>query len=637
MKHNRIMQIIIFVLLSLSFIQASILTDLGGTKGQADAQLKNLSKKFKDADFSIAAKNEHLELHYYNQFKDKNLDLLNFYRIYNKKEIRDFLLRNPDYGAYTPFNFLAYKKLPNAKGGDTTWYGHLNADTMLNIIGEKDQANRNKFKKMIGKLDKLVQDEMKPTVTKELTFDKPLPKHTLLKMVKKFDNDDTDEFVENFVMKHDSLFTKRHFVIAGFLDLKFEFDDADMDFDKYDAYWVSSLCHFEFSNAIFNHGEPQAGVFAPCAIYFYILKGTKELHVGYATVDNWVATTGIKNKEQIKYMKKVAQNVQKVFEELGFVVEGSDEKLDTKSDEKIDKAPDTKVTKELSELKTMIKDMQSDIKGLKEMIKNIATPKSSKVSKKEFKGKLMSLGDEQPRQLSAYYVANTQPLEKLKERLQSNGFEILSTEEILKDKVVLSITNEKLKSTNSFMSVINILHDGSKEIRVQNPSYLAAAYLQDSYKYGNFKDVLKSLQAVLGDMYMTDEMLTFDKLKDYNYQPNMPKFKDVVELDDGDGIAYRVTSENAKKYIAYTLKLPNGSILVGHRTRRAVNKFLNKINEAKNAQLLPYQSMIKEKEAYMLDPTYYLALSMPLLSMEEFMKIASTPDNIGKSIRRAYR
>ncbi len=633
MKYQKFIKIAMLVMLSAVFVQAGVLTQLGGTKGQADKELKNLEKKFKDADFSIAAKNEHLEMHYYNEFKDKNLDLLNFYRIYNKKEIRDFLLANPDYGAYTPFNFLAFKKLPNAEGGDTTWYGHLNVDTMLDIIGEKDQSSRDRFKKMMSRLDRLVKDEMQPTATKELTFDNPLPKHTLLKMVMKFDNDDTDEFVEEFIMKHDSLFTKHHFVIAGFLDLKFEFDDMDMEFDKYDAYWVSSLCHFEFSNAVFNHGEPQAGVFAPCSIYFYIPKGTKELHVGYATVDNWLPTTGIKDKEQIKYMKEIAQEVQKTFEELGFVVQGGQDRPDTKKE----KGKDTNVKAELSELKTMVKNMQSDIKELKEILKHQEPSATPKASKKEFKGKPMSLDDTQPEKLSAYFVANTQPLGKLKERLQSNGFEILSSEEILDGKVVLSVTNEKLKSANSFMSVINILHDGSEEIRVQNPSYLAAAYLKDSYKYGDFKNVLQSLQAVLGAMYRTDEVLPFEKLKDYNYKPNMPKFEDIVEIEEGDDLADRVTSQRAKKYVAYSLKLPNGSLLIGHLMRERVNKFLNKIDEAKNAQLLPYQSMIKDQQAYMLDPTYYLALSLPMLSMEEFMQIASTPDAITRAIRRAYR
>ena len=636
MSYPKIIKIVVFAILSIAFAQAGVLTNLGGTKGQADADLKVLENHFKDADFSIAAKNEHLELHYYNEFKDKNLDLLNFYRIYNKDEMRKFLLINPDYGAYTPFNFLAFKKLSNAEGGDTTWYGHLDADTMLDIIGEKKQENRDRFKNMISKLDKVVTDEMKPTVTKKLSFDQSLPKHTLLKMVKKFDNEDVEEFVEEFIMKHDSLFTQHHFVIAGFLDLKFEFEDLDMDFDKYDAYWVSSLCHFKFSNAIFNHGSPRAGVFAPCSIYFYIPKGKKELHVGYAKVDNWISTTNIKDQAQIDFMKKVADEVQSVFEELGFKVEADVDNQPTKA--KVTNKNDD-VSTQLNEIKSMMMSMQGEIKQLKEIIlnKNTNATKSVPEVKSKFKGKKFDLEAGQAEKLSAYYVANPQSIDKLKEALIANGFEILSQQEILKNETVLSVTNDQLKSANSFLSVINIVITKDSEIRVQNPSYLAAAYLKNGYKYGDFKKTLSSLQKVLGDMYNTDEMLEYDKLKEYSFMPNTAKVEDLIEITDDQDIIKKVENENDEKHIAYKLKLPNGSMLIGHKLQKRTNRFLKKLAQEKNALLLPYQSMIKDGDVTIMDPTYYLALSLPTLTMEEFMKIASTPDAIARDIRRAYR
>jgi len=50
-----------------------------------------------------------------------------------------------------------------------------------------------------------------------------------------------------------------------------------------------------------------------------------------------------------------------------------------------------------------------------------------------------------------------------------------------------------------------------------------------------------------------------------------------------------------------------------------------------------YESMIKEGKAVILDPKYYLALSLPLLHMSDFMKIASSPEEIEKDIKRAYK
>ena len=641
MYYKKIIRIITFLLLSIALSQAGVLTELHGTKGQADKELKGLEKRFGEAGFTIAAKNEHLENHYYNQFKDKNLDLLNFYRIYNKEGIREFLLKNPDYGAFTPFNFLAFKKLDSAEGGDTTWYGYLDADTMLDIIGVKDDAERKSYKDMVKKLDKLVLDEMKPTEAKKLTFDKPLLSTPLLKMVKKIDDtDDIEDFVEAFIMEHDSLFTKNHFVIAGFLDLKFEYEDMDLDFDAYDAYWVSSLCHFKFSNAVFNHGEPQAGVFAPCSIYFYIPKGSDELHVGYVKVDNWITTTGIDDEAQLLYMKKVADEVQQVFEELGFVVEGETEEKPVKLSEE-----SGNLAAQITELKAMILDLSKEVKKLKKECSRETGSKAQKTKPKEsaalpkkiFTTPKMVIGGKAPEKMTAYYAANPQSIEALVEKLKANGFEVLAVTDIFDGKTVVTVTNEQLKNTNTFLAALNILVNENDEIRVQNPSYFGAAYLGDRYRYGEFKETLEALSAVLGDMYETEEKTEYARLKDFIFMPGMPHFSDFVELEEGSHLADKLTGEKASKHIAYTLSLPNGAILVGHKMRSRVNKFLNKIGEEKNAQLLPYQSMIKDDMVVMLDPTFYLALSLPLLNMEEFMKIATTPDEIGKSLRRVYQ
>ena len=355
---------------------SGILVSLQGTEGQPDKELGAMVKKLDSIGFEAVGKNEHIETHYYNKYKEKNLDLLNFYPVIDKKSMRELLLANPDFGAYTPFNLLAFKKIAK-DGGDTTWYGHLDADTMLEIIGEKDEANKKKFKNMVIKLDNFVTKEMKPTKSKKLTFDGELPAKPLLKMVMKFDRpDDIEEFVEDFIMKHDGLFAKKEFVIAGFLDLKFEYGDMNLDFDKYDAYWVSSLCHFGFSNSVFNHGDPQAGVFAPCSVYFYIPKGQNELHVGYATVDNWITTTGIKESKKVAYMREISDSVKKTFEELGFTQEDSILKKtnivnEAKSTKKVIKPTSSNsldIHTQLIELKEMVTKLTKEVHTIKKIL-----------------------------------------------------------------------------------------------------------------------------------------------------------------------------------------------------------------------------------------------------------------------------
>ncbi len=384
MKLKKISTVVASLLLSASLATASgTLADLHGTKGQPDKELGAMVKKLNSIGFDAVGKNEHIETHYYNKYKEKNLDLLNFYPVVDKESMRELLLSNPDFGAYAPFNLLAFKKMAK-DGGDTTWYGHLDADTMLNIIGAKDEANKKKFKEMVAKLDKLVIDEMKPTENKKLTFDGDLPKEPLLKMVMNFDEpEDIEEFVEEFIMKHDGLFAKKEFIIAGFLDLKFEYGDLDLAFEKYDAYWVSSLCHFGFSNSVFNHGDPHAGVFAPCSVYFYVPKGKNELHVGYATVDNWISTTKIEDKKKTAYMKEISKSVETAFKELGFTKESAtntSKKLETpkvekktvssaKVEEKSAPVSSTSDTnKQLAELKSMMEKLTKEVKTIKKIL-----------------------------------------------------------------------------------------------------------------------------------------------------------------------------------------------------------------------------------------------------------------------------
>jgi len=636
MRFRTISKLIASLMLTVTLSQATVLAEFQGTKGEAGNQLTDLIRKLDTIDYTTVGKNEHIEVHYFNKYKEKNLDLLNFYTIIDKKSMRELLIKNPDFGAYAPFNLLGYKKLATAKDGDTTWYGHLNTEVMLDIIGEKDENARKTFTTMVEKVDKLVMDEMKPTTSKKFEFEGELPKQPLLKMVKKFEGvDDIEEYVEEFIMQHDTLFGKKEFIIAGFIDLKFEYSDMDLEFNEYDAYWVSSLCHFQFSNSVFNHDAPHAGVFAPCSVYFYIPKGSNELHVGYATVENWINTTGITDKAQLEYMKRIADEVIVAFKELGFTIEegtgGESAKADTTP---------RNLSNDIDELKVMIQKLSDEVAELKknEAVDNTIAPKATsntpevatiQLPKKEFTTAKMIIGGTAPKNLTAYYVASPQTPQSLKAKLQANGFEIVGTNEILKGKTVVSITNDELKKSNSFVSVINILVNGTDELRVQNPSYFGAAYLQDKFKYGQFKATLTALQSALGDMHVVEDILEFIKLEHYHFMFGMPHVDDTIEVASGS----KLTPKNP----AYTLKLPNGTTLVGHQMRSRNNKFLNKVDASKNAQLLPYQSIIKDGKAYMLDPKFYLALSLPLLSMKDFMQIASTPDEIEKELKKSYK
>jgi len=240
-----------------------------------------------------------------------------------------------------------------------------------------------------------------------------------------------------------------------------------------------------------------------------------------------------------------------------------------------------------------------------------------------------------PQKISAHYVAETQKLKTIQTKLQESGFQILAVSNILKGQTVITITNQELQDTNSYMATLQV-NVNEHEVRVQNPSYLAAAYLDD-YNYGEFKDTVEALESALGTLHNGAQKANFSALENYHFMYGLPSKKDILLIKKESNLIEKIATPQMSPYIAYTLTLPNGNILVGHKLRERTNRFLNILAQERNAQVLPYEAMIKGDEVTILNPKYYLALSFPELSLAEFMDIASVPDQIYRNIKKAYK
>ena len=80
----------------------------------------------------------------------KNLDNLSFFSISNDKALHPILKVAPEVAGFAPFNQLIYKKAAENK----TYVGHLDPNTMLDIVGTKDADVRKAFVSMYDPLDK---------------------------------------------------------------------------------------------------------------------------------------------------------------------------------------------------------------------------------------------------------------------------------------------------------------------------------------------------------------------------------------------------------------------------------------------------------------------------------------------------
>jgi uncharacterized protein (DUF302 family) len=256
---------------------------------------------------------------YATQYGGTNLDNLGFIPITNDEGLRTLLLKSPEIGGFSPFNLHIYKE----KGINTTRVGHVDPDTMLDIVGVKDAATRKEFKALFTPLDKLVDEKLggkvemvqydkltaKPMMHFEMTFDRPA---------------DLSEFVDTFQENFEAAFEEKKYIIAGYKNFRETYDDLNQDFSKYDAYFVYSVCHFTFSNGIFNlidgqkgKARPDAGVFAPCAMYLYIEKGSNKMVIGMPKIENWISVMSIKDKKMIDAIHSLDKEIVGIMEGLG--------------------------------------------------------------------------------------------------------------------------------------------------------------------------------------------------------------------------------------------------------------------------------------------------------------------------------
>jgi len=244
-------------------------------------------------------------------FKE-HLDNLGFFSVMNDKVMGPLLMKEPSLGGFSPFNLHVYK----AKGEEKTYVGHVMPEAMLNITGVKDKAVRKTFIASFAELDKLTAQEIGPKV-KMIDY-KSLPKKPMMTFEIPFDRaGGLDTFVSDFQGKFEEAFEAKKYIIAGYKDVKGSMTDANVQFDRFDAYWVYSLCHFRFSEGIFNNGRPDAGVFAPCSMYMYIDKGSNKMIVGMPRLATWKSVMGIKDKKMVDSIMGLDEDITKIMKELG--------------------------------------------------------------------------------------------------------------------------------------------------------------------------------------------------------------------------------------------------------------------------------------------------------------------------------
>jgi len=299
--------VVLFFALAVSlFANGFVLLDTGKSGKELT---KTVSAAITKAGFAVADERD-LSGAFLKQFEQSDFELYYNITVYDSKMLSNSIVTAPKLGAFVPYTVLIYQK----KNDKKSYVGFVKAEAIALPLELKDKKTLAALKASEAKLAKTLKLELKdaketklsyktsPKADKELLFDAS---------IKLKANENALAKKEQLQKEFESALEVEGFKISNITDVKSELEKTKANMSKFEFYDTYSICKLK---VIYNASKerPETGVFAPCSVYFYKLRGESLIHVGFPPTKNWVVHTNITNAEHIKVMVE-AENVVKNF------------------------------------------------------------------------------------------------------------------------------------------------------------------------------------------------------------------------------------------------------------------------------------------------------------------------------------
>ena len=247
--------------------------------------------------------------------------------------------------------------------------------------------------------------------------------------------------------------------------------------------------------------------------------------------------------------------------------------------------------------------------------------------------------------ISTYLYGDLQSIDQIKTNLNKTGFQVVGEYDAMANSSyhVIVYTSNDLKRLGSkqdrgFVSVGKILiSKNDNKLIFTNPAYFIRAFMQDELDNTLVSVISAKLNNSFPSLTPSEESLEDDKLANYHFMFAMPYYEDMIEVASGDNLN-ETLEKNAKGKIVYKINL-RGSTLYGiyNDGIKGEKQYISAINQEKNSAFLPYMVLISNGKAKILHPKYYLAISLPNLTMGQFMTISDTPSNIEDYFKALFK
>ncbi|WP_457746070.1 hypothetical protein [Sulfurimonas sp.] len=123
-----------------------------------------------------------------------------------------------------------------------------------------------------------------------------------------------EDYIEDFEAEFEGELEPLGFLLPNYTNLNEEIFE-DKGYDAYDYYHTYSICKFDVIYPV-SKLHPEAGAWAPCSFYLYKKKGENKMYMGFLSVENWISSLDIKDKESTKPLREAQGMIEKIITEM---------------------------------------------------------------------------------------------------------------------------------------------------------------------------------------------------------------------------------------------------------------------------------------------------------------------------------
>jgi len=266
---------------------------------------------FDKAGLSVAGNND-MNKPFTLRFKKTHYSVYNLAMFVNNDLTFKLVKKYPNFGALTPLTMSIWMD-------DTTKtmnVATLTVDGMARATGiPVNDPDLVAYAKLI---DTALKNGMPNGSFKDLGHTVKNPKKTFAtEFVVELDLDgqSPEDFIEEFEAEFEGELEPLGFLLPNYTNLQEEiFDDAGYT-GVYDYYHTYSICKFDVIFPV-SKTHPEAGAWAPCSFYLYKKTGENQMHMGFLSVDNWITTLDIEDKESLEPLREAQGQIETIINEM---------------------------------------------------------------------------------------------------------------------------------------------------------------------------------------------------------------------------------------------------------------------------------------------------------------------------------